>query len=176
MRFVSPGAHDYSPRLEGREEAGTPNVVGDLRAALAFPVKDRIGVPFIASRNAALVRQAIPAWPGHPRIDLLGRPGANRLPILAFRLRDGQGGLVHHQLVTRRVSDRHGIWARGGCACAGPYVHRLPEFNAAGSARIRQAILSGVLDPAQDAPALVRGGRCDPASATFAPMPRAAVA
>jgi len=36
VRFVSSAGHDYSDRLETREEAGTPNVVGDIRAALAF--------------------------------------------------------------------------------------------------------------------------------------------
>ena len=43
MSFVSPTAHDYSDSLEAREEAGTPNVVGDIRAALAFLVKHAIG-------------------------------------------------------------------------------------------------------------------------------------
>ncbi|MCZ0964109.1 aminotransferase, partial [Paracoccus sp. EF6] len=50
---------------------------------------------------------------------------------------------VHHQLVTRLLSDRHGIQARGGCACAGPYVHRLLGIGEAESARLRQAILAG---------------------------------
>lgn len=58
-------------------------------------------------------------------------------------MRNGQGGHVHHQLVTRLLSDRYGIQARGGCACAGPYVHRLLGIDAAASARMRQAILSG---------------------------------
>ena len=33
---MSPSAHDYSGDIVTREEAGTPNVVGDIRAALAF--------------------------------------------------------------------------------------------------------------------------------------------
>lgn len=30
VKYVSPQAHDYSDSLEAREEAGTPNVVGDI--------------------------------------------------------------------------------------------------------------------------------------------------
>ena len=50
---------------------------------------------------------------------------------------------MHHQLVTRMLSDRFGIQARGGCACAGPYVHRLLSIDAAESDRMRRAILAG---------------------------------
>ena len=35
VNFVSPWDHDYVADLSAREEAGTPNVVGDIRAALA---------------------------------------------------------------------------------------------------------------------------------------------
>jgi len=41
------------------------------------------------------------------------------------------------------LSDRFGIQARGGCACAGPYVHRLLSIDPDTSERIRQAILNG---------------------------------
>lgn len=75
--------------------------------------------------------------------ELLGSAGRPRLPIFSFRIRDGRGGHVQHQLVTRLLSDRYGIQARGGCACAGPYVHRLLRIDGAASDRLRKAILSG---------------------------------
>jgi selenocysteine lyase/cysteine desulfurase len=143
VRFVSPTSHDYSPRLEAREEAGTPNVIGDVRAALALIVKDVIGTDTITARNRALVARAEARWRDHPRIDLLGPALLDRLPILSFRIRDGQGGYVHQQLVTRLLSDRYGIQARGGCACAGPYVHDLLGIDAATSTQLRTAILAG---------------------------------
>jgi len=64
-------------------------------------------------------------WRDNDRIELLGNTGAPALPIFSFRVRDGRGGHVHHQLFTRLLSDLHGVQARGGCACAGPYGHRL---------------------------------------------------
>lgn len=143
VRFVSPDSHDYSSSLEAREEAGTPDVIGDIRAALAFVVKDVIGTDLITARNRALIARAEARWRHHPRIDVLGPALPDRLPILSFRIRDGQGGYVHQQLVTRMLSDHYGIQARGGCACAGPYVHDLLGIDAAASSGLRAAIMSG---------------------------------
>lgn len=143
VKFVSAQTHDYSDSLEAREEAGTPNVVGDIRAALAFIVKDAIGLDAMATRNRALAQRAFRAWEGIPQLELLGLCGPDRLPIFSFRVKNGKGGYVHQQLITRMLSDRFGIQARGGCACAGPYVHRLLSIDDQQSEEIRQAILSG---------------------------------
>jgi len=143
VKFVSPSRHDYSDSLEAREEAGTPNVVGDIRAALAFIVKDAIGADVMAARNRELAQRAFRAWEDSPQLELLGLPGPDRLPIFSFRVRNGKGGYIHQQLVTRMLSDRFGIQARGGCACAGPYVHRLLSIDDDRSEVMRQAILAG---------------------------------
>lgn len=143
VKFVSPSTHDYSASIESREEAGTPNVVGDIRAALAFIVKHAIGLEVMESRNRALAEQAFAAWKNVPGLELLGLCETERLPIFSFRIRNGQGGYVHQQLVTRMLSDRFGIQARGGCACAGPYVHRLLNIDEEQSEAMRQAILAG---------------------------------
>ncbi|MCC6000694.1 MAG: aminotransferase class V-fold PLP-dependent enzyme [Pararhodobacter sp.] len=197
VRFVSPEGHDYSAQLEAREEAGTPNLTGDIRAALVFLVKQAIGQHHLDRRHAALCARIEGAWRHHPRIDLLGAKGRAGLPIAAFRLRDGRGGHVHQQLVTRLLSDLYGIQARGGCACAGPYVHRLLCIDPAESAALRAAILSGqetakpgftrlnlsalmpeskvdfilqsVCDLAMRAPDLAPLYDCDPARAIFTP-------
>ena len=143
VRFVSPEGHDYSKNIEAREESGTPNVIGDLRAALAFIVKDAIGQRFINARNAELHDRAMASWKGHGRIEIHGKSDCPRLPIFSFRIRDGKGGYIHQQLATRMLSDRYGIQARGGCACAGPYVHRLLGIDDAASQGLRDAVLSG---------------------------------
>jgi selenocysteine lyase/cysteine desulfurase len=143
VKFVSPAGHDYSSSLESREEAGTPNVVGDIRAALALLVKEALGADFMEQRNAHFVQRAFAARQGAEGLEMLGSATAKRLPIFSFRVRDGKGGFVHQQLVTRMLSDRFGIQARGGCACAGPYVHRLLDIDDARSLQMRQAILEG---------------------------------
>ncbi|MGB3177632.1 MAG: aminotransferase class V-fold PLP-dependent enzyme [Albidovulum sp.] len=143
VRFAAPAFHDYSLMLEAREEAGTPNVLGDLRAALAFLAKQAVGVDTIAKRNAELLAKALGFFKGHPSIELLGALEVPRLPFLSFRVRDGKGGYHHHQLVTRLLSDLYGIQARGGCACAGPYVHRLLGIDPQASAALRDQIMAG---------------------------------
>ncbi|WP_282603518.1 aminotransferase class V-fold PLP-dependent enzyme [Paracoccus sp. PARArs4] len=137
VRFVNAASHDYAANVEAREEGGTPNVLGDIRAGLVFALKDRVGQRFIDNRNARWLEKArdLDAVPG---LAMLGRRDVPRLPILAFRVAG-----AHQQFVTRLLSDLRGIQARGGCACAGPYVHRLLGIDDAQSERLRQAILSG---------------------------------
>ncbi len=143
VSFVSPSGHDYLADLAAREEAGTPNVIGDIRTALACIVRACMIAAGADARAVGLCRQAIARWRANPRIEVLGRPMDTHLPIIAFRLRDGAGGLVHHQLVTRILSDCFGIQARGGCACAGPYVHRLLGLGDHDSQAIHSAIRAG---------------------------------
>lgn len=144
VTFVSPWTQDYSARIEAREEGGTPNVVGDIRAALALLVKEAIGADEIARIDTDLRARALNAWRHHPQIDLLGADAAvDALPILSFRLRDRTGRPVHHQLVTRMLSDHYGVQARGGCACAGPYAHRLLGLDEAASRALRDRLRAG---------------------------------
>lgn len=195
VSFVSPWGHDYAGDVVAREEAGTPNAIADIRAALALLVKDAVGAGTIAAREAAANRKAFAAWGAHPRLELLGADHPHRLPIFAFRVRDGRGGLVHHQLFTRMLSDRYGIQARGGCACAGPYAHRLLDIDRDRSEDLAHRIAAGaevekpgwvrlnfsylmtdaevdrvigaVAELACDAPALALDYRLDPATAQF---------
>lgn len=145
VRFVSPWNHDYSTRISAREEAGTPNVVGDIRAALVFLVKQAIGQQQMDSRNAAWRKRAMSVWKANPAIEIIGNTDATHvLPVFSFRVRDQErGGYIHQQLVTRMLSDLHGIQARGGCACAGPYAHSLLGIDKQESDALRAGILSG---------------------------------
>ena len=143
VKFVSPTCHDYSDSLEAREEGGTPNVLGDIRAGLVFLVKQAMGLERIASRNAGLAARAFAAWEGIDEIEILGNLRAPRLPIFSFRIKNPRGGYMHQQLITRMLSDHHGIQARGGCACAGPYVHHLLDIDADQSNEIRDKIIAG---------------------------------
>jgi selenocysteine lyase/cysteine desulfurase len=143
VTFVSPWRHDYIDDLATREEAGTPNALGDIRAALAFIIKDVIGQAEIEAREAQYVAMARNGWGDNPRLQILGHPDAHRLPIFSFLVRDGAGNHVSEQMFTRMLSDIYGIQARGGCACAGPYGHRLLGIGRDFSERLRAEILAG---------------------------------
>ncbi|SMO39158.1 aminotransferase class V-fold PLP-dependent enzyme [Paracoccus laeviglucosivorans] len=197
VRFVSPQGHDYAASVEAREESGTPNVVGDIRAALVFLTK-RAFADQIAARNAEWLALGMERLRAEPNVQLLGRLDASRLPFFSFRIRDGRGAYIHQQLATRMLSDLHGVQARGGCACAGPYVHRLLDLSSAESDRLRAAILAGnevekpgfvrlnlcwaaprseietilnaVCDIARCAPQYLAHYQCDRATAIFTPV------
>ncbi|MEC7763670.1 MAG: aminotransferase class V-fold PLP-dependent enzyme [Pseudomonadota bacterium] len=141
--YVSASAHDYLDDVVEREEAGTPNVIGDIRAAMAFALKDALGTPRIEARNRELVARALSEWRGVPGLHLLGKTDCPRLPIFSFLVTDREGRAYDPGFVTRLLSDRFGIQARGGCACAGPYGHRLLDIDARRSAAIRTRILDG---------------------------------
>ncbi len=149
VAFVSPWRHDYTDDLAEREEAGTPNVIGDIRAALAFLVKEAVGANRIEAREARFNRMALAAWAGNPRLTLLGVDRPNRLPIFSFLVHDADGTEIQPQLFTRMLSDLYGIQTRGGCACAGPYGHRLLGIDRQASDRIRDDLIEGrqVLKP-----------------------------
>ncbi len=144
VSFVSPWRHTYSDRLVEREEGGTPNVIGDIRAGLAMMIKDAIGDDWLAARQDELRRRALAVWRSNPRIEILGLTDVPALPIFSFRVRDGEGGYVHQQLFTRMLSDVHGVQARGGCSCAGSYAHRLLGLDEAASDRLFGALNDGI--------------------------------
>jgi selenocysteine lyase/cysteine desulfurase len=143
VSYVSPWSHDYFPSIIEREEAGTPNLIGDIRAALVFLVKAAIGTDFIRARDKELGERALEVWGNNPRLQLLGVEKPHRLPIFSILVNDGHGGHVHHQLFTRMLSDITGIQARGGCVCAGPYGHRLLNVGQEESERIRKTVREG---------------------------------
>ncbi|WP_170325970.1 aminotransferase class V-fold PLP-dependent enzyme [Ruegeria arenilitoris] len=143
VSFVSPWRHDYSEDLATREEAGTPNVIGDIRAALAFIVKDVVGTHEIARREEKYNRMALEGWGDNPNLTLLGTDNPHRLPIYSFLVCDNVGRPVHQQLFTRMLSDIYGIQARGGCACAGPYAHRLLGIDRETSDELHAALSAG---------------------------------
>lgn len=144
VSFVSPWGHAYASSLSAREEGGTPNVIGDIRVALAMIAKEVLGQNVITTRGRVLRDRALAAWRGNPAIQVMApdAPG-DSLPILSFRIHDGRGGLVHHQLFTRMLSDIHGVQARGGCACAGSYAHRLLGIDRVQSDALSARIAQG---------------------------------
>lgn len=145
VRFVSGSCHDYTEDLAAREEAGTPNVIGDIRAALVLIAKDAIGQEQITRINTGFAAEMIKVLQDIPGLKLLGNPDCARLPIFSFQVYDEAGKLIDAQLATRLMSDYFGIQMRGGCACAGPYGHTLLDIDETTSQSIRSEILAGDL-------------------------------
>src|SRR5512137_2698222 len=135
-----PDQVDYVHKLSEREEGGTPDILGDVRAGIAFALKDRVGAAAILEHDVALARDAVARLSRHPRIRVYGPADAPRLPILSFNV-DG----LHHDLVSALLDHLFGIQNRAGCSCAGPYGHRLLGIAGETSERFRRLIAAGVI-------------------------------
>ncbi|CAM0882874.1 unnamed protein product [Alopecurus aequalis] len=161
----------YCEDTEEREDAGTPAIIQKVRAALAFRVKEWVGEACIEEREQRMLAFAL-RWirkTANPSLRLLlgdDTGSTARLPVLSFVMyppvdhepssgiepaRDGRGnnelGAVRPQLhcrfVTKLLNDLFGVQARGGCACAGPYGHRLLGITPARSKAIKSAVQMG---------------------------------
>lgn len=143
VAYVSSWGHDYLDSIAEREESGTPNIIGDIRAALVFLVKDSIGQDYIEKREKELREMAFSVWGKNSNIKILASEKRERIPIFSFLVGNGNGDFVNHYAFTKLLSDFSGIQARGGCACAGPYGHRLLNVNKAQSEAIRKSLLNG---------------------------------
>lgn len=142
VAYVSPSRHTYIEDQEHREEGGTPNIIGSIRAGLAFKLKERVGTDQIRTLEHDFIRRAIDSWSANPNVDVLGNPDLERLSIVSFVVRSG-GKVLHHNFVVALLNDLYGIQARGGCSCAGPYGHRLLGIDLDTSQRFEDVIAEG---------------------------------
>ncbi len=142
VSYVSRTRHAFVDDIEAREDAGTPAIMGKIRTALAFRVKEELGVEQLTRREHQLFQQALERLAAQPRIQILGNPRAERLAFLSFLIHTESGPYLHPRLVVRLLNDLFGIQARGGCACAGPYGHALLNVDDAQSERYFQCVIS----------------------------------
>ncbi len=142
VEYVSAAAADsidYTERLDEREEGGTPDILGDVRAGTAFLVKQMIGPESIVEHERTLAAKVLERLAAHPRISLLGPTSLPRLAIISFNV-DG----LHHDFVAGLLDHLFGIQNRAGCSCAGPYGHRLLNIDRPQSERFRALIHEGI--------------------------------
>ena len=142
VSYVNSKEHRYLDCPIHREEGGTPEIVGAIRAGLVFQLKDSVGHAAIRATEEHYIRRAIDRWSNHPNIQVLGNPSAWRLSIVSFMIRHNEQYL-HHNFVVAVLNDLFGIQARGGCSCAGPYGHRLLGIDLTTSHAFEQEVLRG---------------------------------
>lgn len=171
VSYVSRTKHAYIDDIEAREDAGTPAILGKLRTALAFRIKERLGTEELTKREHQLYQQATERLGKNPRIRILGNPNSPRLAFLSFVVLHEAGSnasesnasgqvsqqtqtpqaqqaqaqqQLHPRLVVRLLNDLFGIQARGGCACAGPYGHSLLDIDEQDSEHYFEQIMQGL--------------------------------
>ena len=142
VAYVNPTEQQYLADPVAREEAGTPDIIGSIRAGLVFQLQQAVGTDLIRTREAWFWGRALASWRTDPQIGILGDTHAARLSIVSFVLRYGAGHL-HHNYVVALLNDLFGIQARGGCSCAGPYGHRLLGIDLDRSHAFQREITKG---------------------------------
>lgn len=132
VALVTPTTTVYLDTAEHREEGGTPAIIESIRAGLAFQLKRAVGTDTIAEMEHAYLERAIQAWQTNPKLRVLADPRAERVSIVSFMVRY-RHHYLHNNYVVTLLNDLFGVQARGGCSCAGPYMHRLlglgPELS-----------------------------------------------
>jgi selenocysteine lyase/cysteine desulfurase len=143
VAYVNPLEHVYLDDPVAREEGGTPDIIGAIRAGLVFQLKSAVGVGLIKAVEDALLQRAVTAWSTEPAIEILGNLDAERLSIVSFVVKRPGGNYLHHNFVVALLNDLFGIQARGGCSCAGPYGHRLLGIDIEHSHAFQHEISAG---------------------------------
>lgn len=142
VAYVGPTGHRYIEDFAHREEAGTPDIIGAIRAGLVFQLKDTVGLDLIRQQETSFIQRAMKRWHNNENIQILGNEDSERLSIVSFMVRHEEGYL-HHNFVVTLLNDLFGIQARGGCSCAGPYGHRLLGIDLVKSEEFQREILRG---------------------------------
>ena len=123
MNSVTRERVEYSADIETREEGGTPEIIGAIRAGLVMHLKDIVGHEFIAKRERELVQRFRQAFDQSETLHLLGPIEPERLAIFSFLIEAPTvGKYLHHNFVCSLLNDLFGVQVRSGCSCAGPYV------------------------------------------------------
>ncbi|CAF5036434.1 unnamed protein product [Rotaria sp. Silwood1] len=123
VNYVTRVAIEYIKDIETREEGGTPNILGSIRAGLVFTLKHTVGHELIIERETELVNKFIERFRDSQTLLILGPLNVDRLAIFSFLVHVPLiGKYLHHNFVCSLLNDLFGIQVRSGCSCAGPYV------------------------------------------------------
>ncbi len=142
--FVSPYFYQFTKDVETRENAGTPGILQILKSELVFEFKDLIGIKKIESIESEYIKKAFKCLENEDNLIILGpNDPKKRISILSFNIKHNDK-LLHYKFVAKLLNDLFGIQSRAGCACAGPYAHKLLGIDKNTSLELEQVINEGL--------------------------------
>lgn len=124
VAYVSRNSQNYLCNEEALEEGGTPGILQLIRAAMAFKIRDEIGLSKIEKLDNELRDYFFKKMQEISNLELYARNLKNRLPIFSFNIK----GISPFDLAFH-LSKKFHIETRAGCACAGPYGHDLLKLK-----------------------------------------------
>jgi selenocysteine lyase/cysteine desulfurase len=128
VRFVSHNETIYSENVEQRESGGTPNIIGIIKIALAFYVKQHYIRDIQHDEHRLTIsfqEELLKIQKRNDNLEILNPVmNLNRLPIFIIRIKNGSS-YYHYNYIVALLSDLFGIYVRGGVSCAGMYAEKL---------------------------------------------------
>ena len=120
IALATPSKHLFIKNAEQLEEAGTPSILGLVRASLAYSLQASVGVENIKAREEELANFFEKELSSIEDITIYGPKNAEKLPIFSFNVRD-----ISPYDFAATLSNNYGIQSRAGVMCAGPYAFDL---------------------------------------------------
>lgn len=120
VSYVSKNYAIFVKDSEQLEEAGTPPILGLIRANLAYRLRNEIGFGTIYENESELGEYFEKRLAEIPELTCYHPNNIKRLPIFSFNIT----GVSPYELA-KVLSKEYGIQTRAGCSCAGPYGHDL---------------------------------------------------
>lgn len=125
----------YCEDIEERENGGTPQIIGIIRAALAFWVKEYIGYQEIEKQEHQYVERALKRLLPNRNICILGSTSSKRQAVLSFLIYSSTNSSLScttdksYKPNSREKVEKLYMWAEKGCMRAkplhGPFVAAL---------------------------------------------------
>lgn len=122
IEYANDKIHSFIDDVAMREEAGTPHILGLLYAALAYQLRNEVGLDFIKKREKILTEVFLHELSKIPAVSIYGDLSLERLGIVSFNI-----GSISPLDLCALLSRKYGIHTRAGCSCAGPYGHYLMQ-------------------------------------------------
>ena len=85
-----------------------------------------------------LARDAVARLDAHPNLTVLGPKDGDRLAIISVMFEG-----LHHDFAAGLLDHLFGVQSRSGCACAGPYGHRLLGIDLTRSREFEREVVRG---------------------------------
>ena len=120
IALATPSKHLFIKNTEQLEEAGTPSILGLVRASLAYNLQASVGVENIKAREDELANLFEKELSSIEDITIYGPKNVEKLPIFSFNVRD-----ISPYDFAATLSNNYGIQSRAGVMCAGPYAFDL---------------------------------------------------
>ncbi|KAF4705274.1 hypothetical protein FOZ62_017322, partial [Perkinsus olseni] len=97
VEFVSSRGHYYISDLEEREEAGTPDILGCIRAGAVYHIHTLLGIESIAEEESRMASYLEEKLRGNSKIHILGpKDRAHCAGIISFNILYNENKTGHH--------------------------------------------------------------------------------